>query len=35
MNLKKLQDKIEKLKTYYSSLLLVRATFSMMEHNFT
>ena len=33
--LKKLQDKIEKLQHIVKIFLLIKATFSMMEHNFT
>ena len=33
--LKKLKDKIEKLQTFDSSLLMVKTTFSIMDHNFT
>ena len=35
MDLKKLQDKIEKLQSYNSSLFINQTTFSMMERNFT
>ena len=35
MNLKKLQDKVEKLQNYDSSVFMVKVTFSVMEHNLT
>ena len=34
-DIKKLQDKIEKLQTYDSSLFIGQSYFLMMQHNFT